>query len=61
MYAKIKKRSFLGYYLSHKVYPKGHVKLYCWKKIYPELLMGRLDRARTRPEPENASPNLKVI
>ena len=25
--------------------------------ITPELSMGRLDQARTRPEPENASPN----
>ena len=27
----------------------------------PELSMGRADQARTRPEPENASPNPKII
>ena len=35
---------------------------FLFKNVFiPELSMDRLDRARTRPEPENASPNPKVI
>ena len=33
----------------------------CSRQVVAELLMGRLDPARTPPEPENVSSNPKII